>query len=222
MVKTNGLATAALVCGLGGLVIGVSAPVGVGLGIAALVQIKRRGESGKGTGDRRDRHRRADHRSSASGCSRSVLAVGLRTTADSAPPSPGESTSSTRWRSGSASTTAGATTWCTAGAAPRRTTARSSPTSLCRPVRTRVTARSTDPVEGSLRHRVRQVRRQHRGQVRAPIRLLVPGRGLLVERRSPGRLRRLRARATSPHRDGQRQQTLRPPWRTSGSGRSGT
>jgi hypothetical protein len=48
MVKTNGLATAALVCGLGGLVIGLSAPVGVGLGIAALVQIKRRGESGKG------------------------------------------------------------------------------------------------------------------------------------------------------------------------------
>ncbi|MEU4390387.1 DUF4190 domain-containing protein [Kribbella sp. NPDC023855] len=48
MVKTNGLATAALVCGLGGLVIGLSAPVGVGLGIAALVQIKRRGEAGKG------------------------------------------------------------------------------------------------------------------------------------------------------------------------------
>ncbi|WP_433014493.1 DUF4190 domain-containing protein [Kribbella sp. CA-294648] len=48
MVKTNSLAIAALVCGLGGLVIGLSAPVGVGLGIAALVQIKRRGESGKG------------------------------------------------------------------------------------------------------------------------------------------------------------------------------
>jgi len=45
-VKTNGLAIAAMVCGLGGLVVGVSAPVGVGLGIAALVQIKRRGESG--------------------------------------------------------------------------------------------------------------------------------------------------------------------------------
>lgn len=47
-VKTNGLAIAALVCGLGGLVVGVTAPVGVGLGIAALVQIKRRGESGTG------------------------------------------------------------------------------------------------------------------------------------------------------------------------------
>ncbi len=45
-VKTNGLAIAAMVCGLGGLVVGISAPVGVGLGIAALVQIKRRGESG--------------------------------------------------------------------------------------------------------------------------------------------------------------------------------
>ncbi|NIK54847.1 DUF4190 domain-containing protein [Kribbella shirazensis] len=45
---TNGLATAALVCGLGGLVIGISAPVGIGLGIAALVQIKRRNQDGKG------------------------------------------------------------------------------------------------------------------------------------------------------------------------------
>ncbi|MEV8376806.1 DUF4190 domain-containing protein [Kribbella sp. NPDC056861] len=47
-VKTNTLAIAALVCGLGGLVIGISAPVGVGLGIAALAQIKKSGESGKG------------------------------------------------------------------------------------------------------------------------------------------------------------------------------
>jgi hypothetical protein len=47
-VKTNSLAIAALVCGLGGLVIGISAPVGVGLGIAALAQIKKSGESGKG------------------------------------------------------------------------------------------------------------------------------------------------------------------------------
>ncbi|WP_020389061.1 DUF4190 domain-containing protein [Kribbella catacumbae] len=46
LAKTNGLAIAAMICGLGGLVIGISAPVGVGLGIAALVQIKRRGESG--------------------------------------------------------------------------------------------------------------------------------------------------------------------------------
>lgn len=45
-VKTNNLAIAAMICGLGGLVIGISAPVGIGLGIAALVQIKRRGESG--------------------------------------------------------------------------------------------------------------------------------------------------------------------------------
>lgn len=45
---TNGLATAALICALGGLVIGFSAPVGVGLAIAALVQIKRRGQEGKG------------------------------------------------------------------------------------------------------------------------------------------------------------------------------
>nr|WP_239063007.1 DUF4190 domain-containing protein [Streptomyces sp. SID13031] len=46
--KTNGLAVAALVCGLAGFVVGISAPVAIGLGIAALVQIKRRGESGKG------------------------------------------------------------------------------------------------------------------------------------------------------------------------------
>ena len=42
------LATAALVCGLGGLVIGVTAPVAIGLGIAALVQINRRNQEGKG------------------------------------------------------------------------------------------------------------------------------------------------------------------------------
>jgi hypothetical protein len=45
---TNGLATAALVTGLGGFVIGVSAPVAIGLGIAALVQIKRTRQEGKG------------------------------------------------------------------------------------------------------------------------------------------------------------------------------
>ncbi|WP_410789043.1 DUF4190 domain-containing protein [Kribbella sp. C-35] len=45
---TNGLATAALVTGLGGFVIGVSAPVAIGLGIAALVQIKRSQQEGKG------------------------------------------------------------------------------------------------------------------------------------------------------------------------------
>jgi uncharacterized protein DUF4190/putative regulator of septum formation len=47
-VKTNGLAIAALICGLAGFVVGISAPVAVGLGIAALVQIKRRGEQGTG------------------------------------------------------------------------------------------------------------------------------------------------------------------------------
>lgn len=46
--RTNGLAIAALVCGLAGFVTWISAPVGIGLGIAALVQIKRRGDSGKG------------------------------------------------------------------------------------------------------------------------------------------------------------------------------
>ncbi|MFD7153908.1 DUF4190 domain-containing protein [Kribbella sp. NPDC059898] len=45
---TNGLATAALICGLGGLVIGITAPVAIGLGIAALVQIKHRNQEGKG------------------------------------------------------------------------------------------------------------------------------------------------------------------------------
>ena len=45
---TNGLATASLVTGLGGLVVGLAAPVAIGLGIAALVQIKRRGQEGKG------------------------------------------------------------------------------------------------------------------------------------------------------------------------------
>jgi uncharacterized protein DUF4190 len=44
--KTNALAIASLVCGLGGLVIGVSAPLGVILGIISLVQIKNRKESG--------------------------------------------------------------------------------------------------------------------------------------------------------------------------------
>jgi hypothetical protein len=44
--KTNALAIASLVCGLGGLVIGVSAPLGVILGIIALMQIKNRKESG--------------------------------------------------------------------------------------------------------------------------------------------------------------------------------
>jgi hypothetical protein len=45
---TNGLATAALATGIGGFFIGFSAPVAVGLGIAALVQIKKRQDSGKG------------------------------------------------------------------------------------------------------------------------------------------------------------------------------
>lgn len=45
---TNALAIAALVCGLGGIVVGLSAPVAIGLGIAALVQISRRPQAGKG------------------------------------------------------------------------------------------------------------------------------------------------------------------------------
>lgn len=45
---TNGLATASLVCALGGLIIGLSAPVAIGLAIAALVQIKKRNQDGKG------------------------------------------------------------------------------------------------------------------------------------------------------------------------------
>jgi hypothetical protein len=44
--KTNGLAIASLVCGLGGLVVGITAPIGVILGIIALMQIKSRKESG--------------------------------------------------------------------------------------------------------------------------------------------------------------------------------
>ncbi|TDU89260.1 putative regulator of septum formation [Kribbella voronezhensis] len=45
-VKTNGLAVAALVCGLVGIFFWITAPVAVGLGIVALVQIKRRRENG--------------------------------------------------------------------------------------------------------------------------------------------------------------------------------
>jgi hypothetical protein len=43
---TNGLATAALVTGLASIVFFVAAPVAIGLGIAALVQVKRRNENG--------------------------------------------------------------------------------------------------------------------------------------------------------------------------------
>ena len=45
---TNGLATAALATGIGGIFFGLAAPVAIGLGIAALVQLKKRSESGKG------------------------------------------------------------------------------------------------------------------------------------------------------------------------------
>lgn len=45
-VKTNALATAALICGLVAIFFWIVAPVAVGLGVAALVQIKRRRESG--------------------------------------------------------------------------------------------------------------------------------------------------------------------------------
>lgn len=46
--KTNALAIAALVTGLSGLFFGITAPIAIGLGIAALVQIKKRRESGTG------------------------------------------------------------------------------------------------------------------------------------------------------------------------------
>ncbi|GAB2630324.1 DUF4190 domain-containing protein [Kribbella swartbergensis] len=45
---TNGLAIASLVTGIGSLCIGFAAPVAVGLGIGALVQIKKRQDDGKG------------------------------------------------------------------------------------------------------------------------------------------------------------------------------
>jgi hypothetical protein len=45
---TNGLAIAALATGIGGFCIGLASPVAVGLGIAALVQIKKRHVDGKG------------------------------------------------------------------------------------------------------------------------------------------------------------------------------
>ncbi|TQJ19556.1 DUF4190 domain-containing protein [Kribbella jejuensis] len=44
----NGLAVAALACALGGIFIGLSAPVAVVLGIVALVQLSRRPQAGKG------------------------------------------------------------------------------------------------------------------------------------------------------------------------------
>ncbi|WP_405063769.1 DUF4190 domain-containing protein [Kribbella sp. NBC_01505] len=46
--STNAFAIASLACGVGGFVIGISAPFGVGFGIAALVQLKRRPQDGKG------------------------------------------------------------------------------------------------------------------------------------------------------------------------------
>jgi Domain of unknown function (DUF4190) len=45
---TNSLATASLICSLAGLLIGLSAPVGIVLGIIALSQIKKRNQDGKG------------------------------------------------------------------------------------------------------------------------------------------------------------------------------
>lgn len=44
--KTNGLAIAALATGLGSILFAIAAPVAIGLGIGALVQIKRRREGG--------------------------------------------------------------------------------------------------------------------------------------------------------------------------------
>lgn len=46
--RANGMAMAALACGVGGIFVGVTAPVAIGLGIASLVQISRRGQAGKG------------------------------------------------------------------------------------------------------------------------------------------------------------------------------
>ena len=45
---SNGLATAALATGIGGIFFGLAAPVAIGLGIAALVRINKRQDSGKG------------------------------------------------------------------------------------------------------------------------------------------------------------------------------
>lgn len=45
---TNGLAIAALICSLSGMVVGLSAPVGAILGHVALRQIRERGEEGQG------------------------------------------------------------------------------------------------------------------------------------------------------------------------------
>jgi hypothetical protein len=45
---SNGLAIASLATGIGGFCIGLASPVAVGLGIAALTQIKKRGGDGKG------------------------------------------------------------------------------------------------------------------------------------------------------------------------------
>jgi hypothetical protein len=45
---TNGLAIAALVCALAGLVVGISAPIGAILGHVARRQIRERGEQGDG------------------------------------------------------------------------------------------------------------------------------------------------------------------------------
>ncbi|MEV6287319.1 DUF4190 domain-containing protein [Kribbella sp. NPDC051770] len=44
--RTNSLATAALATGLGSIIFTIAAPVAIGLGIAALVQIKKRNEEG--------------------------------------------------------------------------------------------------------------------------------------------------------------------------------
>lgn len=46
--RTNGLATASLVVSLAGLVFTLAAPVGLGLGIAALRKIRQTGEEGRG------------------------------------------------------------------------------------------------------------------------------------------------------------------------------
>ncbi|HET6985493.1 MAG TPA: DUF4190 domain-containing protein, partial [Kribbella sp.] len=45
---TNGMATAALATGIGGIFFGLAAPVAIGLGIAALLQLRKRPAKGKG------------------------------------------------------------------------------------------------------------------------------------------------------------------------------
>lgn len=46
--KTNTLAIVSLICAIGGLIVGIAAPIGAILGHVALKQIRERGEQGEG------------------------------------------------------------------------------------------------------------------------------------------------------------------------------